>query len=185
MAKPDPENPFAQQDPWEFSRWLELLETFDASAYLEIGSCFGHTLRMASAHLCTSLPEIVSVDLGVGVGALEGEDTAAYLRKVAGNIGAHLIIGDSHSQDTLDQVMAVSPHYDACFIDGDHTYEGVKRDWEMYGPLCRMVAFHDIYYAFGNCGVGRFWEEIRNSGKGVVEIRAKNAKYGIGVIFND
>jgi hypothetical protein len=34
------------------------------------------------------------------------------------------------------------------FIDGDHTYEGVRRDFEMYSPLVRkggIIAFHDIY----------------------------------------
>jgi len=33
------------------------------------------------------------------------------------------------------------------FIDGDHTYEGVRKNFEMYSPLVRrggIVAFHDI-----------------------------------------
>lgn len=35
---------------------------------------------------------------------------------------------------------------DLVLIDGDHSYEGVKADWEMYAPKVRvngMVAFHD------------------------------------------
>ena len=36
---------------------------------------------------------------------------------------------------------------DVLFIDGDHAYDGVKRDYEMYGSLVRdggVIAFHDI-----------------------------------------
>jgi len=36
---------------------------------------------------------------------------------------------------------------DFLFIDGDHTYEGVEGDFEMYSPLVRrggIIAFHDI-----------------------------------------
>jgi predicted O-methyltransferase YrrM len=36
---------------------------------------------------------------------------------------------------------------DFLFIDGDHTYQGVKQDFQMYSPLVKkggIVAFHDI-----------------------------------------
>ncbi|MEO0196406.1 MAG: class I SAM-dependent methyltransferase [candidate division WOR-3 bacterium] len=36
---------------------------------------------------------------------------------------------------------------DFLFIEGNHSYEGVKMDFEMYFPLVRkggIIAFHDI-----------------------------------------
>lgn len=63
---------------------------------------------------------------------------------------------------------------DLLFIDGDHSYEGVKSDFEKYKELVSdggMIVFHDICQDFqtrfgihsGNYtgGVPQFWKEIR------------------------
>ena len=45
----------------------------------------------------------------------------------------HLIRGDSHSQEIKTQVAEVLPcPADVLFIDGDHTYVGVRADYEDY-----------------------------------------------------
>jgi hypothetical protein len=39
-----------------------------------------------------------------------------------------------------------TPHPpDLCYIDGDHTYEAVKRDIEKYGPLAKKIICGDDY----------------------------------------
>ncbi|MEM4489080.1 MAG: class I SAM-dependent methyltransferase [Desulfurococcaceae archaeon] len=63
--------------------------------------------------------------------------------------GIHLIRADSHDPKTLEIVRKIlgDRGLDFLFIDGDHTYEGVKKDFEMYSPLVEkggMIAFHDI-----------------------------------------
>ena len=57
---------------------------------------------------------------------------------------------------------------DFLFIDGDHTYDGVKQDFEMYAPLVRpggIVGFHDIAHhrPEANCQVDEFWSEIKEN----------------------
>ena len=55
---------------------------------------------------------------------------------------------------------------DLLFIDGDHTYDGVRQDFEMYGPLVReggLIALHDIVpNPSPVCTVDRFWLEIKD-----------------------
>jgi hypothetical protein len=57
----------------------------------------------------------------------------------------YVIDGDSQKTETLSQVKSHREKYDLVFIDGDHTYEGAKRDIELYEPLCKStLIFHDI-----------------------------------------
>ena len=56
------------------------------------------------------------------------------------------IIGDSHSIKTLKRVENLNIIYDIIFIDGDHSYKGVKQDTEMYIHLLKnggFVIYHD------------------------------------------
>ena len=51
------------------------------------------------------------------------------------------------------------------FIDAGHGYEDVKKDFEIYSPLCTdIVMFHDIetsrYYEKARVRISRFWDEL-------------------------
>ena len=67
----------------------------------------------------------------------------------------------SHDEVTFQVVKTLlDGSIDFLFIDGDHTYEGVKLDYEMYGPLVReggIIAVPDIEQ---DSRVGRFWNEL-------------------------
>jgi len=58
----------------------------------------------------------------------------------------------SFSRDVVDEVRKLSPSLDVLFIDGDHSYSGVKADWDAYKSFLKpgsIVIFHDYGWAEG------------------------------------
>lgn len=138
---------------------------------VEIGTARGGTLFIwcALAH-----PEatLVSIDLPGGMhgGGYPYWKTFVYKRFPTPKQKLHLLRGDSHSASMLEQLkmrLAGQP-IDFLFIDGDHTYAGVKRDFEMYSSLVRkggLIAFHDIaiHPPEIDCHVDKFWNELKQT----------------------
>jgi predicted O-methyltransferase YrrM len=108
---------------------------------LEIG-----TARGGTAYLWTKV--VVS---GALIVTIDVEDKCRPgLLQSFGSRGTRVeqILGDSKSHDVVEDVRRRFPDgIDFLFIDGDHSYDGVKSDYEIYAPLVRaggVVAFHDI-----------------------------------------
>lgn len=154
------------------SEILQLAKILQKSApkrSLEIGTNYGGTLLL----LCTLSPpdaKIISVDLPSGPfgGGYPWRKVPLFRRFPRGGQQLHLMRGDSHSPLTKERVLEIlgGEQLDYLFLDGDHTYSGVKHDFEMYSPLVRsdgIVAFHDIvtYKPESGCQVEKFWDEIK------------------------
>jgi predicted O-methyltransferase YrrM len=175
----------------EIEPLLTLLYQKKPKVVVEIGTKFGGTLAMwcAVAH-----PEatIVSIDLPGGIhgGGYAYWRTFIYRRFAQPKQTIYLLRRDSHLAGTLEDLKRLLPSggIDFLFCDGDHTYEGVKKDYEMYSPLVRpdgLIAFHDIcaHSSDQNCGVDKFWQEIRVKHKSREYIENPNQEmYGIGIL---
>jgi predicted O-methyltransferase YrrM len=179
---------------YEIRQLLEVLRRVDPRYVLEIGTAGGGTLFLLCRVACDDAT-IISIDLPDGY-----PDYRVPLYMSFGKPGQRIFLvrEDSHNYETLVRVKHIlgGELLDFLFIDGDHTYEGVKKDFEMYGPLVRrggFIAFHDIvpdyYTRYGvktasyTGGVPRFWNEIRESYDyiEIVEDWGQDG-YGIGVI---
>lgn len=105
-----------------------------------------------------------------------------------------LIRGNSHRNSIKKSLSeALNDHsIDFLFIDGDHTYDGVRQDYEMYAPLVRdggVIAMDDIhtherdYFDQNSIGVNEFWSEIKTEHNTEELIDDAARPKSIGVIY--
>lgn len=181
-----------RQNPYEIEQLYREICRLTPKRVLEIGTARGGTLYLwtqASSDDAT----IVSVDLPGGEfgGAYPPCRMPFYLAFAKPHQKLHLLRCDSHERHTLEHVQVLFDHkrVDFAFIDGDHTYEGVKQDFQNYGPLVRpggLIAFHDILFRpdMPEIQVDRFWNEIRDRHESVEFIGPDSSgrKIGIGLI---
>jgi predicted O-methyltransferase YrrM len=175
----------------ELVAFVALLREHKVTSYLEIGAKFGGSLwRIGSALPLGS--RVVAVDLPGGTEEWEFSKvslTACVDQLKNAGRDVHLVLGDSTDATIVSAVRELGP-FDAVLIDGDHRLCGIRKDWENYGPLARIVAFHDI--AWRNEPKERgyqidapaFWNELKG-GYEHVEIKADptGRDNGIGVLW--
>jgi len=182
--------------PWQIREeiigLLRLLEERRPKTIIDIATAWGGTLflftRVADAHA-----SIISVDLPRGLfhGGYADYRTVLYRSFAREAQVLHLVRADSHSPETLEQIKKLldGRAVDFLMIDGDHSYEGVKKDFETYSPLVKpggLIAFHDICKGPAKLvgGVPRFWTEIQGThGSGTFLKDANQGGGGIGVIY--
>jgi predicted O-methyltransferase YrrM len=156
---------------------------------VEIGTANGGTL-FCFARLAAPDALLVSIDLPGGVhgGGYPGWKQSLYRSFARPAQRIELIRGDSHSAAARAQLESylAGRLIDFLLIDGDHTYAGVRADYELYAPLVRdggLVAFHDIrtHPPELDCHVDELWAELRgDDGWDILHGEADWA--GIGVL---
>jgi cephalosporin hydroxylase len=181
------------QDPIELAAFVNLVKRENIRSYLEIGSKFGGSLWKI-ANVLPKGSRVVSVDLPHGDTSFKEnlphlEECVRVLRKAKG-YDAHLFVGDSTDPEIIEKVRALSP-FDLCLIDANHTEPFVRMDWANYGPMCKIVAFHDIGWRIEDrstkkmpIDVPKVWDEIKQNFRHQ-EIKLCHTKRdnGIGVLW--
>lgn len=143
-----------------------------------VGSCRPRVLVELGVHngasYCAFCETVVREGLGTacfGIDSWSGDPHAGfYGEEVLGQLRAH------HDQRygafsrlvraSFDEALGhfADHSVDLLHIDGFHTYEAVRHDFESWRPKLSersVVLFHDTNVREGSFGVWRFWEEVR------------------------
>jgi predicted O-methyltransferase YrrM len=180
----------------ELAPLLALLLRSRPSRVVEIGTYRGGCL-WAFCRVADLRASIVSVDLPGGL--FGGGYTPDELHGLRGYGSAgqslHFVAADSQQPSTRDAVLGRlgGGPIDFLMIDGDHRYEGVRRDFERYSPLVApggMIALHDIlpHPNAPLCQVDLLWNEIKRDYRHIEFVDPEEdwgvgQWGGIGVVF--
>lgn len=141
------------QLPIQFGPYLADISGESIESYLEIGVEYGGTFAVTVEVLrrFTPLRQAVAVDFGPIPSLLDEH------RRTRPEVAFVAI--DSQSPGFRDFVEQRGP-WDLVFIDGDHSEDGCRHDFESVHGKARMIAFHDIAEP-GFPGVARVWQWVR------------------------
>jgi len=158
---------------------------------VEIGTARGGSLFLLS---CVSDPRavLVSIDLPAGLygGGYPVWKGFIFRRFVGRAQTLHLIRGDSHKEATFNSTVSAlkGAKVDLLFIDGDHSYSGVKKDFLKYRTLVRpggLIVFHDILESKidKDVAVAPLWREIAQNFHTEEIVEAYDqGQFGIGIL---
>lgn len=120
-----------------------VMELPENSIIVEIGCYVGRsthvlaqTAKLRNSRVITIDPFLTKFD------GWDGNNAKKYFVRDVLSVFDNVQLIEEYSQNVVDRV----PEMDFLFIDGDHSYEGVKRDCENYLPKLksgRNVSFHD------------------------------------------
>lgn len=180
----------AEQDSEEIRTLAQIVRATKQKVIVEIGTYKGGTLFVWTRTNPTA-ELIVSIDLPGGKygGGYDGKREKLYrlFAYQRPSTKMKFIRGNSHDKETVEKLKSIlaGRKIDFLYIDADHTYSGVKTDFESYSPLVRaggIIGFHDIRNMRPDHHVRDFWNQLK-SGFRSQEILGKNTKTGNGIIF--
>ncbi len=166
---------------------------------VEIGSARGKsTCCLALACKDNGRGKVYAIDPHMKNPWSDHQTTGDNLEFLLGKVKAYGL------QDQVEVIRAISPDaakgwnrpIDLIFIDGDHTYEGVKADFELFQPFFSekaLVVFHDTTWNYSDwektraeqqrseeMGVPIFMDELRKAG-----YQSITFNYGPGITIFD
>lgn len=186
--------------PWiylnqKWSEWEGLMNFLSAKgapqSALEIGTGRGGSLYFLSK-LAKKKSNLISIDINPAAAHYADLFPRHRNQKIT------CLTANSVGSSTFDQIKERLGNQclDILYIDGDHTYEGVKRDFDTYKSLCNsnsFICFHDIcpdYHESRGIDtiaysgqVYKFWRELREQFQHWEFIESQEQDgFGIGVI---
>jgi predicted O-methyltransferase YrrM len=163
----------ASQDKGELERLLTIVGTIQPKTILEIGVHLGRSMRVWN--------EAFEPTWLYGL----EKDTCYDYTEVPGVVLKGVDSGDPNVMWRVHELLE-GKKIDFLFIDGDHLYQPVLKDFLFYGAMVRpggIVACHDIKISDNpTCEVYKFWAELKKQGYKFDELLSDSGT-GTGVVY--
>lgn len=146
------------QYPNQFSKYLVYISKLAIKSYVEIGCHKGGTVAITIEYLSrfNMINEILCVDSWYR----SKFDRYCKSKKIT-----YL---NCNSKDKKFKKVLSKNNWDLVFIDGNHSYEMVKSDYNTVKKHAKYVVLHDICNEY--CpGVVKFWKQIKNNNNNWIE----------------
>jgi cephalosporin hydroxylase len=176
----------------EFRPFAEAIAAINPETVCEIGTARGGSYYVWRRFLDATT--YISIDLPGGrFGGGHSTRRAEFLATALApdDVEQAFVRGNSHAPETARRIEQIldGRTIDFLFIDGDHTYEGVKDDFEQYSSFVAdggIIALHDIVNIEHDPAVevDHFWRELRDEFE-TTEIIADphQDRGGVGLVY--
>ena len=175
----------ATQSPYEMADLIFALKEYEIKkkisfkSFLEIGFSAGITN--------TTINKFFNFDNIVGIDLFKYIINSNVMNANIVNKNLTLLCANTTSPETIKKAEMLGP-YDLIFIDADHSYDGVKKDFNNYKSFLNnngVIAFHDVANPDWP-GVKKLFDEIIKSNKYEYKLFISKGfpiQYGIGMIY--
>lgn len=167
---------FLQQDPDEFANFVHYMATRIGSANLtiDIGIASGGQTKFLRDYF--SCQRTIIVDDG-------NHEMFHHWQRIKSQVKSEIIlemIASSHSRIVKEKLKHFTDSVDFAYVDGDHSYKGLKQDIMLVAPLLKVggiMALHDTQ-AVPDCR--RVFLELLSSNQFVL-LQTFNSRFGISL----
>jgi len=181
----------------EIEKLITILNVLKPKTIVEIGTANGGTLFLLCKVAARKNAKIISIDLPEG--PFGGDLYPKWKEPLYSSFAKkdqklYLIRANSHEPTTLTKIKKLlgDEKIDFLLIDGDHSFQGVKQDFEMFSDLVSsegIIAFHDVKpgpeQEVG--GVPNFWKIISKKYPSleIIDDYGRQNSYGIGLLISN
>jgi hypothetical protein len=150
---------FLQQDPEEFASFVEYLANKcpPSKLSIDVGIAAGGNTKFVRDYY--QVDKTIIVDIGQ-------HPRHSHWQRIKSSVKSDIIleiIEDSHAPHVRERLIPFAGQIDYAFVDGDHSYRGLRQDIFLMKELLKpgaIMALHDTH-AVADCN--RVFEELKSS----------------------